>query len=108
MGPDQGKWVWTSERERESWGNFLGDPVVKTLCSQCRGHGFNLWSGNWIPQATIKSLHALTKDSTCRNENQRSHVLQLRPGTVKYININKSKYYIKKSVEGHGSEGRGS
>ena len=22
---------------------FPGDPMVKTLCSQCRGHGFNPW-----------------------------------------------------------------
>ena len=23
-----------------------GGPVIKTLCSQCRGHRFNPWSGN--------------------------------------------------------------
>ena len=23
------------------WGDFLGGPVVKIPCSQCRGHGFN-------------------------------------------------------------------
>ena len=28
---------------------FPGSPVVKTLCFQCRGHGFNPWSGNWDP-----------------------------------------------------------
>ena len=26
--------------------DFPGGPVVKTLCSQCRGHGFNLQTGN--------------------------------------------------------------
>ena len=26
--------------------HFPGSPVVKTLCFQCRGHGFNPWSGN--------------------------------------------------------------
>ena len=37
----------------EPWGSdldfFPGSPVVKTLCFQCRGHGFNPWSGNWDP-----------------------------------------------------------
>ena len=27
-------------------GNFPGGPGVKTPCSQCRGHGFDPWSGN--------------------------------------------------------------
>ena len=26
--------------------DFLGCPVIKTLCSQCRGHGFDPWLGN--------------------------------------------------------------
>lgn len=26
-----------------------GDPVVKTLCFQCRGRGFNPWSGTEVP-----------------------------------------------------------
>ena len=30
----------------KSKGDFPGGPVVKTPCSQCRGHGFNPWSGN--------------------------------------------------------------
>ena len=25
--------------------DFTGGPVVKTLCFQCREHGFNPWSG---------------------------------------------------------------
>ena len=27
--------------------DFPGGPVVKTLCSQCKGHCFNPWSENW-------------------------------------------------------------
>ena len=27
-------------------GDFLGGPVGKTLCSQCSGPGFGLWSGS--------------------------------------------------------------
>ena len=41
---------WTTEKkllfkvtERE---DFPGGPVVKTLCSQCRGPGFHPWSEN--------------------------------------------------------------
>ena len=36
--------------------NFAGDPVVKTLGSQCRGPGFN--PGNWIPHAATKTQHS--------------------------------------------------
>ena len=54
---------------------FPGGPVGKTLHFQYRGPRFDLWSGNWIPHATTKSLHAAMK-ITC--------VLQLRPGTAKY------------------------
>ena len=34
-------------------------PVAKTVCFQCRGPGFNPWSGELDP--TTKSLHAVTK-----------------------------------------------
>ena len=48
--------------------DFLGGPVAKTLCSQCRGSGFDPWSGNEIPHATTTNL-------TCCNDDWRSHVL---------------------------------
>ena len=44
-----------------------GGPVAETPCSQFRGPGFDPWSGNWIPHATTRSLHATTKDPACRN-----------------------------------------
>ena len=47
---------------------FPGDPVAKTLSSQCRGPGFDPWSENWIPHATAKSLHTATKDPVCCSE----------------------------------------
>ena len=31
----------------KNWKEFLGDPVVKTLCSHCQGPGFNRWSGHY-------------------------------------------------------------
>ena len=57
-------------------GDFPGGRVAKTLCSQCRGHRFDPWSGNWIPQAT-------TKNPTCHSKDRRSRMLQLRPGAAK-------------------------
>ena len=47
---------------------FTGSPVTKTPCSQCRGPGFKPWSGNEIPHAATKSLHAETKDTAWCNE----------------------------------------
>ena len=34
--------------------------MVKTPGSQFRWPGFNPWSGNWIPYATTKRMHATT------------------------------------------------
>ena len=49
--------------KRYCW-DFPGSAVAKTLCSEYRGPRFDPWSGNKIPNATTKSLHALTKDPT--------------------------------------------
>ena len=61
--------------------------LAKALSSQCRGPEVDPWSGNWIPHAASESLCATSKDSTCRKEDQRSHVLQLKPNTAKEINV---------------------
>ena len=37
--------------------DFPGNPVAKTLSSQCKGPGFNPRSGNWIPHVTTKSWY---------------------------------------------------
>ena len=29
--------------------DFPGGLVIKTLQSQCKGHGFHPWAGNWNP-----------------------------------------------------------
>ena len=42
---------------KKCFGDFSGGPVAKTLCSQSRGPGFDPWSENWIPQATIKTWY---------------------------------------------------
>jgi len=39
-----------------------GLPWWLRLSSQCRGSGFDPWSGNWIPHAAAKSANATTKD----------------------------------------------
>ena len=44
--------------KKQDEGNFLGGPVAKTLCYQCRGPGFDSWSGNLIPHATTKTQHS--------------------------------------------------
>ena len=64
--------------ENRSLKDFSGGSVAKTLRSQCRGPGFNPWSGNWIP-------HATAKDLMCCNKDGRSCMLQVRPSTAKEI-----------------------
>ena len=39
---------------------------------------FDPWSGNLVSNATIKSLHATTKDPSCCNEDWRLRIPQLR------------------------------
>ena len=34
-------------------GDFPGDPVVKTPRSQCKGHRFHPWSGNYDPACRV-------------------------------------------------------
>ena len=52
-------------------GGFPGGPVAKTPCSECRRPRFDPWLDNSIPHA--------------HNEDQRSCVLQLRPGVTNYF-----------------------
>ena len=60
------------EMQIKTMRDFPGDPASKTFCSQCRGLGFTIGSGNYTP-------HATTKDSTCCSEDWQSCVHQLRP-----------------------------
>ena len=46
-------------------GDFPGGPVAKTPSLQCRRLRFNPWSGNQIPYAATKSLHATVKYPSC-------------------------------------------
>ena len=61
--------------------NLPGGPVAKTLHSQCRGQGFDHWSGNQVSHAATKCSNAATKDLACCNE-----VPKLRPGEAKEVN----------------------
>ena len=36
--------------------HFLGGPLVKTPCLQCRRHGFDPWSGNYGPTCCTEQL----------------------------------------------------
>ena len=46
---------------RSGFRDLPGGPVAETLCSPCRGPGFNPWSETWIPHAATKSLPATMK-----------------------------------------------
>ena len=48
-------------QRRPTDGDFPGGPAVKIPCSQCRGPGFDPWSGNYIPHAATKIPHATMK-----------------------------------------------
>ena len=61
--------------------NLPGGPVAKTLHSQCRGQGFDHWSGNQVSHAAAKCSNAATKDLACCNE-----APKLRPGAAKEVN----------------------
>ena len=63
--------------------DFPGSPVAKTLHYQCKGPRFDLWLGNYIPNAKTKSSLATTKDPTHHYKDGTSYKLQLRPSTAK-------------------------
>ena len=63
-------------------GDFPAGPVAKTLCSQCRGPGL-------IPGQGTRSC-VPHWEFTCYNDDQRSGLLQLRPGTAKSMNLKTS------------------
>ena len=82
--------------------DFPGGPVGKTPRSQCRGSGFNPWSGNQIPHAQVrvcmlqlKILHAATKTRHSRREGGREGgkpLFKKKPKTKKHLSImNKAK-----------------
>ena len=56
--------IYTSwHKEQMPW-DFLGGPMAKTLCCQCKG----TWSGNQILKAETKSSYATNKkDPACCN-----------------------------------------
>ena len=74
--------------------------MAKTLFSQCRGSGFDPWSGNRIPHATATSSHGANK----------INVLQLRPEAAKLKKKKKKRQIIFKihgGLPGGGAVGPG-
>ena len=59
--------------EHSSW-DFPGGPVAKTPRSQCRGPGFDPWSGNKILHAASKSSHATTEDPSAATRTPSSRI----------------------------------
>ena len=45
--------------------DFPGGHWLRLHTPKCRAPGFDSWSGNNIPHAITKGLHATVKDSTC-------------------------------------------
>ena len=64
-----------------------GGPVAEIPSSQCRRPRFNPWWGNQTPCT-------MTKELPYSNEDGRSHTLQPRPSTTKYINVNKHTHIV--------------
>ena len=56
------KIVMLCEVSQKEDSNFPGGPVAKTLHSQCRGPGFDPWSGDKIPHVTTKDLTYCKED----------------------------------------------
>ena len=48
------------ELKGATW-DFPGGPMAKTLLSECRGPGFQPWSGNESPHAIPKSFHEVIR-----------------------------------------------
>ena len=48
-------------KKKKKQGDFPGGPVAKIPWSQCRGLGFNPWSGEEAPKDPTKTSHAATK-----------------------------------------------
>ena len=54
---------------KKAEGGFPGGPVANTLCSQCRGPGFDPWLGN-VPHAAIKTQHNQINIKNNKNEEE--------------------------------------
>ena len=71
---------------------FPGGPVAKTLCLQCRGAILITGQGTG-------SCMLLLKDLTCCSEDQRSHMLQLRP----IFGCSQTNIFSKKTLKKHSA-----
>ena len=61
--------------------DFPEGVAAKTLCSQCRGTGFDLGQGTRFHKPKLRVC--MLKDSACHSEDQRSPVLQSRFSAAK-------------------------
>ena len=67
--------------------DFPAGPVAKTPHSQCKGPGFDPWTGNWIPHAATKSSPTTTK---------RSHLPQTKQKVIWCLWLQSPHLYKKK------------
>ena len=80
--------IWLGILKSGFTGDFPGDPVGKTLCSQCRGPGIDPWLEELDPtcmaqlRARVPQLRARVPQLRARVPQLRAHVPQLRPGAA--------------------------
>ena len=55
--------------------HFLGGPLVKTPCLQCRRHGFDPWSGNYGPTCCTEQLKEFFFFKEKKNEKKKNEVV---------------------------------
>ena len=61
---------WTSSKRMRNL-DFPSDPVVKTVCLQCRGQGFNPWSANWVPKCPVAKKKQQQQQKKLRKKKKR-------------------------------------
>ena len=59
----------------DSCRDFPGGPVIKTLCSQCRGPRFYPWLGNQIPQAVTKTQGSPPESDSCTWQKKKKKII---------------------------------
>ena len=68
--------------------DFPGGPVVKTQSSQCRGPGFNPWSGNYVSHAPAKTWHSQI-NKYWKNNKQIGMIYRVEEASPNSTNYNK-------------------
>ncbi|XP_061031563.1 coiled-coil domain-containing protein 57 isoform X3 [Eubalaena glacialis] len=60
--------------------DFPGSPAVKTPRFHCKGHGFDLWSGNWDPACHVELLQEFESEMQ-----KREHAFRLQADSMSNV-----------------------